>query len=308
MENWIEICVTVPVADLDRAADIVGMTVPYGLYIEDYSNLEQEAWEIANIDLIDEELLQKDRKKGIIHIYIAEDANPVEAVSFIEGRMKAENIPFEIEEKNCRKEDWENNWKQYFKPVEVGEKLLIRPIWIDEYDAGSRNVLHLEPGIAFGTGTHETTRLCMELMERYVNGDTFMLDVGCGSGILSVAGMLLGAKSVLGVDIDPLAVKVAKENGALNGYKEPRFEMLCGNLTDRVTGRYNLVTANIVADAILELTPQIVPFLLPNAVYIVSGIIDTRADEVTAALYDNGFRILEQRTQNGWVCISATRA
>ena len=306
MENWIEICVTVPVADLDRAADIVGMTVPYGMYIEDYSNLEQEAWEIANIDLIDEDLLKKDRTKGIIHIYIAEDANPSEAVSFIENRLKAESVPFELETKNCRKEDWENNWKQYFKPVEVGDKLLIRPIWIDDYDAGNRKVLHLEPGIAFGTGTHETTRLCMELMEQYVNGGTLMLDVGCGSGILSVAGMLLGAKCVLGVDIDPLAVKVAKENGALNGYDPPCYTMLCGNLTDRVTGRYNLVTANIVADAILELTPQIIPFLLPGAVYIVSGIIDTRCGEVKAALEENGFCILEQRTENGWVCMSAS--
>ena len=305
MENWIEIKVTVDVNDLDRTSAIVSVTVPYGIYIEDYSNLEAEAWEIANIDLIDDALLQKDRTKGIVHIYIAEDANPMEAVSFIESRLKAENISCVLKLANCRKEDWENNWKQYFKPVKVGKKLLIHPVWIEDYDAEDRKVLHLEPGIAFGTGTHETTRLCMEALEDCVTPDTLMLDVGCGSGILSVAGMLLGAKSVVGVDIDPLAVKVAKENGAMNGFYEPRFTMLQGDLTDRITGKYSVVTANIVADAIISLTPLIKPFLLPDAVYIVSGIIDTRAQEVSNALKENGFTVTGRYEEGGWVCMKA---
>ena len=305
MENWIEIKVTVDVSDLDRASAIVSVTVPYGIYIEDYSNLEAEAWEIANIDLIDEALLQKDRTKGIVHIYIADDANPMEAVSFIEGRLRAEKIAYTLELVNCKKEDWENNWKQYFKPVKVGKQLLIHPVWIEDYDPQGRKVLHLEPGIAFGTGTHETTRLCMEALEDYVTEDTVMLDVGCGSGILSAAAMLLGAKSVVGVDIDPLAVKVAKENGAMNGFYEPAFTMLQGNLTDRITGKYSVVTANIVADAIIELTPQIKRFLLPEAVYIVSGIIDTRADEVADVLTANGFRVIRRYEDGGWVCMTA---
>lgn len=303
MDQWIEIAVTVGIPDLDRASDIVGMTVPYGIYIEDYSNLEAEAWEIANIDLIDEELLKKDRTKGVVHIYIAEDANPMEAVSFIESRLQAEKIGYTLEIRNCSQEDWANNWKQYFRPVPVGKKLMIHPVWVEDYDPGSRKVLHLEPGIAFGTGTHETTRLCMEALEQYITPDTVMLDVGCGSGILSVAGMLLGAKRVVGVDIDPLAVKVAKENGAMNGFSEPAFQMLQGDLTDRISGRYSVVTANIVADAIISLTPQILRFLLPGAVYIVSGIIDTRAPEVEAVLLQNGFRILNRREDGGWVCM-----
>jgi ribosomal protein L11 methyltransferase len=306
MENWIEIRVTVDVSDLERTSAIVSVTVPYGIYIEDYSNLEAEAWEIANIDLIDEALLQKDRTKGIVHIYIAEDANPMEAVSFIEGRLQAEKIAYTLELVNCKKEDWENNWKQYFKPVKVGKKLLIHPVWIHDYDAGDRKVLHLEPGIAFGTGTHETTRLCMEALESCITPETVMLDVGCGSGILSVAGMLLGAKSVVGVDIDPLAVKVAKENGAMNGFSEPEFTMLQGDLTDRISSLYSVVTANIVADAIISLTPQIKRFLLPQAVYIVSGIIDTRAQEVSAVLSENGFRITDRYEDGGWVCMKAT--
>lgn len=308
MENWTEIKIIVPVERVDEAGAIASVTVPYGIYIEDYSNLEEQAMEIAKIDLIDEELLAKDRTKGIVHIYISPEENPQEAVSFIEERLTSENIEHTIELANCAREDWENNWKQYFKPIEVGNKLLIRPIWVDDYNANGRTVLNLEPGIAFGTGTHETTRLCLEAIENYVDENTHMLDVGCGSGILGVAAMLLGASDVTGVDIDKLAVKVAGENGKLNGLSEPSFNMIVGNLTDRVSGTYNLVTANIVADAIIKLTPDIKKFLSPTAVYIVSGIIDIREDEVLACLNENGFSVINRRAENGWVCLECKQA
>lgn len=303
MENWTEIKIIVPVERVDEAGAVASMTVPYGIYIEDYSNLEEEAMEIAKIDLIDEDLLAKDRTKGIVHIYISPEENPQEAISFIKERLDAEGISYEIELANCAREDWENNWKQYFKPIKVGNRLLIRPVWIDDYDADSRVVLNLEPGIAFGTGTHETTRLCLEALENYVDCNTHMLDVGCGSGILSVAGMLFGAKDVTGVDIDKLAVKVAIENGKLNNLSYPSYNMIVGNLTDRVSGKFNVVTANIVADAIIMLTPDIKKFLDNDAVYIVSGIIDIREDEVIACLTENGFNIVNRRTENGWVCL-----
>ena len=303
MENWTEIKIIVPVERVDEAGSIASMTVPYGIYIEDYSNLEEEAMEIAKIDLIDEELLAKDRSKGIVHIYISPEENPQEAVSFIKERLESEGIEYEIELANCAREDWENNWKQYFKPINVGNRLIIRPIWVDDYDAGDRKVLNLEPGIAFGTGTHETTRLCLEALENYITDDTHMLDVGCGSGILSVAGMLLGAKDVTGVDIDKLAVKVAIENGKLNGFQYPEYNMIVGNLIDRVSGKYSVVTANIVADAIIMLTPDVKSFLADDAIYIVSGIIDIREDEVLACLAENGFTIVNRRSENGWVCL-----
>lgn len=303
MENWTEIKITVPVERVDEAGAIASVTVPYGIYIEDYSNLESEAMEIAKIDLIDEELLAKDRTKGIVHIYISPEENPQEAVSFIEERLTDEKIDYSIELDNCAREDWENNWKKYFKPIEVGKKLLIRPVWVDDYNANGRTVLNLEPGIAFGTGTHETTRLCLEALENYVDTSTHMLDVGCGSGILSVAAMLLGAADVTGVDIDKLAVKVAGENGKLNGLSQPSYNMTVGNLTDSVTGKYNVVTANIVADAIIKLTPDVKKFLDYSAVYIVSGIIDIREDEVLSCLAENGFEIINRRTENGWVCL-----
>ena len=308
MENWTEIKINVPVEKVDEAGAIASMTVPYGIYIEDYSNLEEEAMEIAKIDLIDEDLLAKDRTVGIVHIYISPEENPQEAISFISDRLTDEGIEFSIDLADCAREDWENNWKQYFKPINVGRKILIRPVWIDDYNADGRVVLNLEPGIAFGTGTHETTRLCLEALENYITNGTKMLDVGCGSGILSVAGMLLGAESATGVDIDKLAVKVAVENGKLNGFEYPHYNMIVGNLTDRVDGEFNVVTANIVADAIIMLTPDVKQFLAKDAVYIVSGIIDIREDEVLTCLAENGFTVVNRRAENGWVCLECKLA
>ena len=215
-ENWTEIKIQVPAAQADLAGDIANMVVPYGIYMEDYSHLEEEAMEIAHIDLIDEELLQKDRDHAVVHVYISPEENPAEAVSYLEERYNALNIDHTITLDSCVKEDWINNWKKYFHPIPVGEKLLIRPLWEDDYDAQGRTVLHLEPGLAFGTGTHETTRLCLELLEKYLVPGCDFLDMGCGSGILAVAALLLGAKSAVGVDIDPLAVKTAVENANTN--------------------------------------------------------------------------------------------
>ena len=300
--DWTEIAITVLAEDVDRAGDIAQMVVPYGIYIEDYSNLEQEAWEIAHIDLIDEELLNKDRTKGIIHVYISPEENPAEAISFLQERYTAEGIPFTIDTADCVMEDWLNNWKKYFKPIPVGQHLLIRPTWETVQDAGDRKVLDLDPGLAFGTGTHETTRLCMEMLERYVTPGCTMLDVGCGSGILAVASLLLGAGEAVGVDIDPLAVKTAQENAVLN-HVDDRFTAICGNLTEKVEGTFDVVAANIVADVILLLTKDIEHFMRPDTVYLMSGIIDTREQEVLDALADR-FTLLERKEEKGWVALA----
>lgn len=302
-ENWTELKIKVPAPQADIAGAIANMVVPYGIYMEDYSHLEEEALEIAHIDLIDEELLQKDREHAIIHIYICPEANPAEAVSFLEERFQAENIPYEIDRDSCVEEDWINNWKKYFHPIPVGEKLLIRPLWEDDYDAQGRTVLHLEPGLAFGTGTHETTCLCLELLEKYVTPGIDFLDMGCGSGILSVAGLLLGAEKAVGVDIDALAVKTAGENAQTNGVEE-KFQGICGNLTDQVAGKYELVVANIVADIIILLTKDITRYLNPDSIYLMSGIIDTRVQEVRDAL-EPRFTILEERQEKGWFALAA---
>lgn len=300
--DWTEIKITVNADDVDRAGDIAQMAVPYGIYIEDYRTLEQEAWEIARIDLIDEDLLAKDRSKGIVHIYISPEENPAEAVSFLTERYSAEGIECEIDENICKNEDWENNWKKYFKPMPVGERLLIRPIWEQEYDAGNRAVLHLEPGLAFGSGTHDTTRLCLETLEKYANPGKTVLDIGCGSGILSVACLLLGADSAVGVDIDALAVKTARENGKTNGFDEPEFTVLQGSTTDKVKGKFDIIAANIVADIIVGICENVKDYMNPDAVFITSGIIEPRENDVLAAFAANGLEVIARHESGGWLC------
>ena len=300
-DSWTEISVKVNTADIDTAGDIANMVVPYGRYIEDYSALEEETMEIAHIDLIEESLLKKDRTKGIIHIYINPEENPMESVSFLKERLNASGIEHEITVSDCKVEDWQNNWKQYFHPMPIGEKLLIRPVWIDDYDAEGRAVLDIEPGLAFGSGSHPTTRLCLETLERYVKNGDEVLDIGCGSGILSIATLLLGAKHALGVDIDSLAVKTAKENAKQNGFTEDRFTAVQGNLSDKVSGKFNIVVANIVADIIMEFNTEVGKFLKDDGVYITGGIIENREDEVLYSFNQNDFEVIERHENNGWL-------
>lgn len=300
--EWTEVKINVSTKDVDKAGDIAQMVVPYGIYIEDYSDLEEAAWEIAHIDLIDEDLLQKDRNKAVVHIYISPEESPAEAVAFLSERYNAEGIEHEIDLSICRNQDWENNWKAYFKPLPVGDKLLIRPVWEDEYDADGRIVLDIEPGLAFGNGGHDTTRLCLETLEKHINPEVELLDIGCGSGILGIAGLLLGAKSATGVDIDALAVKTAKENGTINGFEEPKFTVFEGNLTDKVTGKYDVVVANIVADIIVMFTENVGQFLKDDGVYITSGIIDTREQDVLDAFEKYGFEVIGRHESCGWLC------
>lgn len=300
--EWTEVKINVNTKDVDKAGDIAQMVVPYGIYIEDYSDLEEAAWEIAHIDLIDEDLLQKDRNKAVVHIYISPEESPAEAVAFLSERYNAEGIEHEIDLSICRNQDWENNWKAYFKPLPVGDKLLIRPVWEDEYDADGRIVLDIEPGLAFGNGGHDTTRLCLETLEKHINPDVELLDIGCGSGILGIAGLLLGAKSATGVDIDALAVKTAKENGTINGFEEPTFTVFEGNLTDKVTGKYDVVVANIVADIIVMFTENVGKFLKDDGIYITSGIIDTREQDVLDAFEKYGFEVVGRHESCGWLC------
>lgn len=307
-ENWSEIAITVDTKDIEIAGNIANMVVPYGIYIEDYSDLENEVMEIAHIDLIEESLLNADRTKAIIHVYVNPHENPLEAVSFIKERLDSENIKYEINISNCATEDWVNNWKQYFHPMPIGEKLLIRPTWEDEYDPQGRTVLHIEPGLAFGTGSHPTTKLCLETLEKHIDKNSTVLDIGCGSGILSIACLLLGAKSAFGVDIDSLAVKTAKENALENGFKDDKFTVVQGNLSDKVTGKYKVIVANIVADIIMEFNKEVGRFLEDDGVYITGGIIESREPEVLDSFGENGFKVIERYEEKGWLVFVLKKA
>lgn len=300
-ESWTEIAITVDTKDIETAGSIANMVVPYGIYIEDYSDLENEVMEIAHIDLIEEELLKADRTKGIIHTYVNPHENPLEAVSFIKERLDAIEIKYEIKIADCATEDWVNNWKQYFHSMPIGEKLLIRPTWEDEYDPQGRKVLHIEPGLAFGTGSHPTTKLCLETLEKYITRGSTVLDIGCGSGILSIACLLLGAQKAVGVDIDSLAVKTAQANAVENGFDEKQFTVLQGNLSDKVTGKYTVVVANIVADIIMELNKDVGRFLEEDGVYITGGIIESREDEVLYSFAQNNLQVVERFEEKGWL-------
>ena len=297
--NWTEITVKIPTEYTDTAEAIANMTVPYGIYIEDYSDLEAKAEEIAHIDLIDEELINKDRTEALIHIYISECDNAAEALAFLKERLTAENIPFSCGAEGVNDADWSENWKKYFHATEIGDKLAIVPSW-EEYDnKENRKILHIDPGAAFGTGTHATTSLCLSMLENYVAEGSKMLDIGCGSGILSIASVLLGAKTAVGVDIDAQSVKTAKENAELNNVSG-KTEYIVGDLADKISGKYNVVCANIVADVVIRLLGDVRTFMEENAVLLVSGIIDTRENYVLAAAEKHGFKVKEKQYKDKW--------
>ncbi len=297
--NWTEITVSIPNEYLESASAIANMTVPYGIYIEDYSDLESSAWEIAHIDLIDEDLISKDRENSIIHIYISECDNAAEALEFLKERLSAEKIPFAVGDTSIDDADWNENWKKYFKPIEIGEKLAVVPSWEFYENKEHRTVLSIDPGAAFGTGTHATTSLCLELLQNYVKNDTQMLDIGCGSGILALASVLLGGKSAFGVDIDAQSVKTARENAQINSVSD-RVSFEVGDLTEVVSGKYDVICANIVADVIIRLLPDSKQFMTDSGILIVSGIIDIRKDDVLKSVKENGFKILDEKYKDNW--------
>lgn len=261
-------------------------------------------------DYVEDELMKKKEVETNVAFYLPENIQGQETFLAIRSGLEAlrtENPAVDlgrlaIETNQVNEEDWSTAWKAYYHPTKIGKKLVVVPCW-EEYTPSPREVpVILDPGMAFGTGTHETTRLCMQLLEDCVGPDTRMLDVGTGSGILAITALLLGAQEAVGVDIDALAVKIAGENAALNGV-EDKVRFLCGDLTEQISGAYDVICANIVADVIIRLADDVTSFMHPGSVLLVSGIIEERCEEVRSVLEGKGLSVAETRTENGWAAI-----
>ncbi len=307
MDNkWIQIKVTVKNDKLNDLVAIMSM-VSNGLQIEDYSDIEDRILDGVYGDLIDESVLNADRTIASVSVYVPDDKPMQDYTMFIEERLSAANIENKIELISLCEEDWADSWKQYYKPIEIGNRLVVVPMW-EKYDAKENQVIvKMDPGMAFGTGTHETTRLCATLLEKYITDKSVMLDVGCGSGILPICASKLGAKECYAYDIDPVAVKVAKENVKDNDCNN----IECG-VSDLLKGvkdaKYDVITANIVADIIIRLLPDIGKFMHKDTVLVISGIIDERCADVYKSINENSFVITEEIHENGWCAITVKTA
>lgn len=302
--EWTDITITVPRVAADTAEAVATAIASGGLYIEDYADLEAQVQAIAHVDLIEPELLQKPRDIVIIHLYLSPDDNAAQVLETLRGRLLAAEVPHTLATKGVQQEDWESSWKQYYHPIEIGRRLAVAPSW--EAYSSTRTTLRLDPGMAFGTGTHETTYLCLEALDERIQGGERVLDIGTGSGILAVAALLLGAQSALGIDIDPMAVRTAGENAQRNGVQD-RLIVKVGDLASAASGTYDIITANIVADAIIRLAPQVPQLLAEDGVFIASGIITEREEQVAEALQAAGLHLLPPLHKNGWAALLATQ-
>ena len=262
-------------------------------------------------DYVDEDLMRSMRGKSRITFYLEDSAEGMNTLAQLRIGLSAfkkqhpEYAPLLLGMENVEDADWENNWKQFYKPMEIGERLLVVPEWEKAGDDG-RVKLILNPGLTFGTGSHATTRLCLTALEKHICGGEKVLDLGCGSGILSIAALLLGAKDAFACDIDDKCVGVAYENAALNGIGKEHYTVRAGAvLSDRglqkeFGGDYDLIVANIVADVIIALAPQVRGLLKAGGLFLCSGIIDDRAEEVREKLVEAGWTIEETRSGEGW--------
>lgn len=300
--KWIQIKVTTKVENRDNLIAIMSM-ISNSLQIEDYSDLEERILDGVYGDLIDESVLNADKTIVSVSAYVPA-SKPIDDFNlYLTERLDAEKIEREIEYISLCEEDWADAWKQYYKPIKIGERLVVVPMW-EKYDSKDGEVIvRMDPGMAFGTGTHETTRLCATLLEKYVTKESKMLDVGCGSGILAICASKLGAKECYAYDIDPVAVKVARENVKDNGVTN--IECDASDLLKSVKeGKYDVITANIVADIIIRMLPDISKFMHEKTTLVISGIIDERCLDVYESINKNNFKIVDEIHENGWCAIS----
>ncbi len=311
--DWKQLSIEISSKDVEKASNIMTMIASGGLYIEDYSDMEEVLPTVGYYDYIDQSLLDKDKTKATIHCYLGEDISLLEITTYISERFAEQDINYNISDKTVFEKDWQDSWKKYFKPKRVGKKLVVRPSWEQYQKQEGDLVVTIDPEMAFGTGEHETTMLCMMLLEDRISGGETVLDMGCGSGILSVACLLLGAKKAIAVDLDPNAVKVSEKNRKVNGFREQDMTVYCGNastdseLEQKLSTGYDVVVANIVSDVIKMQSDMYFEKLKKGGYLIASGIIDTRSDEVIDSIQKSGFTIVEQKLLKGWVAVVAQK-
>ncbi len=319
--QWLELCIKTSSAGVERVAERLTV-IGYDSFIVD-DQAEFEAFLEQNRqywDYVDESLARQMEGLSQIRLYLEDGPAAMEAVRGLEAELallrrqfpKEDLGTLQIEIANLQDEDWENNWKQHYQPLPIGRRLMVVPQWMDPNQDPDRLPVRLDPGMIFGTGAHASTQMCMEALEEAVSGGETVIDLGSGSGILSITALLLGAATAVGVDIDPKAEDIARENAAYNGIGADRFTAVTGDvISDRemmtrlAAPRYDLVLANIVADVIIPLAPLAPHFLKPGGRFICSGILDRRLPEVQDALDAAGFEVLTLRTKDDWCQITA---
>ena len=308
--EWLEITISTAAADIKSVTTALTGAGFSDLVIEDQEEFETFLDENrAYWDYIDEEFQNRLQGLSRIKLYLeSDDDASLTRLKKLCGKME---LPMEVG--ILPDTNWEESWKDNYPPQPIGESLIVLPYWMAEETDGRKPII-LDPGLTFGTGAHPSTQMVMEAMEQQIQPGMNCLDLGSGSGILSIAALRLGAKSAIGVDIDPKAEDIARENAQYNGFAAPEFTALTGNVTedkelmDRLAaGTYNLVLVNIVADVIIGLAPVLPHFLGENSTVICSGILDTRLADVTAALEQAGLTITSQRSREDWRCVTAKR-
>ncbi len=307
IKQWTQVRVTVPLSELDDLVAVMSM-INNNLMIEDYSDIDVNL-KTCYGDLIDEKILSADKTVAAVSVYVPSDRSYMDDLAFIRQRLSELNLHGQIELVGVNEEDWANSWKQYYKPVKIGKRMVICPAWESYTPADGELVIRMDPGMAFGTGTHETTRLVIRLLETYTKPGCRMLDVGTGTGILAICASRLGADVCRAYDIDPTAVRVARENIKDSGLQNVTCDQ--SDLLKQVSledGKYDLICANIVADIIIRMTPDVDNYLADGGILLASGIIAERCDDVVSAFEKNGFKIVEKLTDNDWCGLAVARA
>ena len=305
-DKWTQIRASCAASDLEVVSGIMSM-VDAGLYIEDYSDIETGLNTVYG-ELIDSSILEADRTRAAVSVYLADAEKVAEALSFLRERFAATALPdVSVELVGIAEADWANEWKKFYHPVHISDRVTIVPLWEDYTARKGEVIVKMDSGQAFGSGTHETTRLCAEKLEAYLADGMRVLDVGTGSGILAILAAKLGASHIDGYDIDPIAVRVAAENAAENGVSN-KITLGVSDLLSAVRGTYDVICANIVADIVIRMAPDVARHLAANGVLIASGIIESREAEVRAALAAGGLTVIETDYEKDWTVLVCKRA